>query len=228
MAKARCVRGSARHCEQPADWHVRQAAGAALNCLTSLLIASSRSPSAVLAFCVSQLAPGVIELVAHSVKQNYAANDPRLKAIDEAVKAFIAVLTSTAAEWSASRTSTSSAHSQLTLSCTERRDASPLYRPADAHSCPLPASPFTGDSRPRTQSSSLACDIAAGALQGGDGGAAGRQAQAARGQHPRGGWGRTRRWGGSEGRGRGASYRTQDVWLDAGCSIRSLDDSTAV
>ncbi|GJN93690.1 hypothetical protein Rhopal_006747-T1 [Rhodotorula paludigena] len=76
-----------------------EAAGAALNCLTSLLIASSRSPSAVLAFCVSQLASGVIELLAHSVKQNYAVNDSRLKAIDEAVKAFIAVLTSTAAEW---------------------------------------------------------------------------------------------------------------------------------
>ncbi|BGP50956.1 hypothetical protein JCM10450v2_006882 [Rhodotorula kratochvilovae] len=76
-----------------------EASTAALNCLTSLLLAASRSPTAgVLAFCASQLVPGVIELIAHAVERKYAANDARLKATDEAVKALIAVLMSVAAE----------------------------------------------------------------------------------------------------------------------------------
>ncbi|GAA6050947.1 hypothetical protein JCM3770_005337 [Rhodotorula araucariae] len=75
-----------------------EAVTAALNCLTSLLLAASRSPSGVLAFCAGQLVPGVIELVGNAVARNYAANDARFKATDEAVKALVGVLMSVAAE----------------------------------------------------------------------------------------------------------------------------------
>ncbi|GAA5857242.1 hypothetical protein JCM9279_001817 [Rhodotorula babjevae] len=75
-----------------------EVSSAALNCLASLLVAASRSRSAILAFCASQLVPGVIELVALAVERRYAADSPRLRATDEAVKALVAVLLSVPAE----------------------------------------------------------------------------------------------------------------------------------
>ncbi|GAA6022908.1 hypothetical protein JCM10207_006860 [Rhodosporidiobolus poonsookiae] len=69
----------------------------ATHCLTSLLLASSRPGGAfgVLSFCATQLVPTVVELVARTGERGYAANDPRLKSADEAVRALVAVLTGT-------------------------------------------------------------------------------------------------------------------------------------
>ncbi|GAA5889046.1 hypothetical protein JCM6882_009727 [Rhodosporidiobolus microsporus] len=72
----------------------------ALHCLVSLLLAGSRTQAAggVLTFCVGQFLPGIVELVARAAESSYAANDPRFKGLDEALKAFVVVLTSVAAE----------------------------------------------------------------------------------------------------------------------------------
>ncbi|GAA5914098.1 hypothetical protein JCM5296_003575 [Sporobolomyces johnsonii] len=71
-----------------------EAATTAVHCLTSLLFAASRSQaSGVLAFCIGQLLPGVIELIARAAETNYPANDPKFKGLEEALKAFVGVLT---------------------------------------------------------------------------------------------------------------------------------------
>ncbi|GAA5946756.1 hypothetical protein JCM3775_005235 [Rhodotorula graminis] len=75
-----------------------EVSAAALNCLASLLVAASRANSGILAFCASQLVPGVIELVAVAVERKYTAENPRLRATDEAVKALVAVLLSVPVE----------------------------------------------------------------------------------------------------------------------------------
>lgn len=59
----------------------------------SLLLAASRSQgSGILTFCVGQLLPGVIEIVARAAEDNYSMQDPRYRSLDEVLKAFVAVL----------------------------------------------------------------------------------------------------------------------------------------
>ncbi|GAA6032931.1 hypothetical protein JCM8097_000054 [Rhodosporidiobolus ruineniae] len=68
----------------------------ALHCITSLLLGGARAHSSgaggVLTFCLTQLLPGVVELVGKAAERGYAANDPRFKGTEEAVKAFVGVL----------------------------------------------------------------------------------------------------------------------------------------
>ncbi|GAA5869068.1 hypothetical protein JCM16303_000350 [Sporobolomyces ruberrimus] len=76
-----------------------EASTTALHCLVSLLLAASRSQgSGILSFCIGQLLPGVIELVARGAENNYAAVDPRYRALEEVLKSFVSVLLSVAAE----------------------------------------------------------------------------------------------------------------------------------
>ncbi|GAA5821540.1 hypothetical protein JCM11251_000898 [Rhodosporidiobolus azoricus] len=72
----------------------------ALHCLVSLLLAGSRTQAAggVLTFCLGQLLPGIIELVGRAAESGYAANDPKLRGLDEALKALTTVLMAVPAE----------------------------------------------------------------------------------------------------------------------------------
>ncbi|GAA5876048.1 hypothetical protein JCM8547_003540 [Rhodosporidiobolus lusitaniae] len=73
-----------------------EAAITATHCLVSLLVAANRTQAqgGVLTFCIGQLLPGVIELVSHAAQSDLAANDPRSKGVEEAIKALILILTS--------------------------------------------------------------------------------------------------------------------------------------
>ncbi|BGP10695.1 hypothetical protein JCM10049v2_006587 [Rhodotorula toruloides] len=76
-----------------------ESSGVALNCVASLLLAASRTPqSGILAVCASHFVPAVVELVALSSRQGSGADDARIKAVDEVLKAFVAVLASVAPE----------------------------------------------------------------------------------------------------------------------------------
>ncbi|GAA6063853.1 hypothetical protein JCM10212_000333 [Sporobolomyces blumeae] len=70
-----------------------EASTTALHCLVSLLVAASRTQgSDILNFCVGQLLPGVVEIVARAAESGYAASDPRIKTLEEVLKAFVGVL----------------------------------------------------------------------------------------------------------------------------------------
>ncbi|GAA5974285.1 hypothetical protein JCM11641_006712 [Rhodosporidiobolus odoratus] len=67
----------------------------ALHCLVSLFAAASRSPSnGLLAYCTVQLVPTIIEVLAATSEQGHTPDNPRLKAIDEALKSLVAVFLS--------------------------------------------------------------------------------------------------------------------------------------
>ncbi|GAA5946242.1 hypothetical protein JCM3765_000165 [Sporobolomyces pararoseus] len=70
-----------------------EASTTALHCLVSLLIAASRSQgSGILSFCIGQLLPGVVEIIARAAESNYTTQDPRYRSLEEVLKAFVAVL----------------------------------------------------------------------------------------------------------------------------------------
>ncbi|GAA6010487.1 hypothetical protein JCM11491_006962 [Sporobolomyces phaffii] len=82
-----------------------EASTTALHCVVSLLLAASRAHgSGTLSFCVGQLLPGVIELVARTAEHHEpsssssSSTDPPLRVLEEVVKAFVAVLTTVTAE----------------------------------------------------------------------------------------------------------------------------------
>ncbi|GEM12259.1 clathrin-coated vesicle protein [Rhodotorula toruloides] len=76
-----------------------ETSGVALNCFASLLLGASRSPqSDILAFCATQFVPAVVELVALTSLKGSEVDEVRLKAVDEVLKAFVAVLAAVAPE----------------------------------------------------------------------------------------------------------------------------------
>jgi len=84
--------------------HSQQASTTALHCLVSLLVAASRSRgSGILSFCIGQLLPGVIELVARAAEDKggagyNATSDARYRSLEEVLKGFVAVLSNVAVE----------------------------------------------------------------------------------------------------------------------------------